>query len=228
MSEHPPHDDDVEYTDDPAEALGYTDYDWDTLDDDEVALHDAILDMSLEELDSLDVEALTDLQRWAAAQSLSDHDEEARFLELALRLVHNPEGHPALDYGEIGVEILNDYLLVEQWDDARELLKAVTPLVTDDPHFSARFGAIIAMLSGAVEDGLEAFQHLIDNAGEDAMLLLAIAEDLISVEAFDAARGVLEEAELLGKRDKDGDVVNGVAEARAFMQQVIDEVGEEG
>ena len=226
MTEHPPHDDDVEYTDDPAEALGYTDFDWDELDDDEVDLHDAILGMSLEELDSLDVESLTDLQRWAAAQTLSDHDEEARFLELALRLVHSPGGHPALDYGEIGVEILNDYLLVEQYDEARALLDAVTPLVTDDPHFSARFGAIIDVLSGNVDDGMETFQHLLDNAGDDGMLLLAIAEDLISVEAFDAAEGVLNEAELLGNRDKDADVVAGVADARAFMQQVKDELEE--
>jgi predicted Zn-dependent protease len=227
MSDHDHHDDEVEYTDDPAEALGYTDHDWDTLDEADVEQHDAILSMSLDELDSLDVETMTDLQRWAAAQALSDHDEEARFLELALRLVHKPEHHPALDYGEIGVEILNDYLLVEQFDDARALLKVVTPLVTDDPHFATRFGAIIDIVSGNVDDGLETFQHIIDNAGDDAMLLLAVAEDLISVEAFDAARALLSEVEILGNRDKDSDVLAGVTEARAFLEQVLEEVDED-
>lgn len=216
MSQHETEEDDL-FTDEVTNELGYAEYDWDKLPEEEIELHDRVIDMDQAELEALDLSKVSDLIKWAAAQSWAELDESDRFQAISAELIDSTNRHPALDYGEIGIELLNDFLVEERFEDARTLLVKVAAMVPDDPHVKPRFTAIIDVLSGNVEDGMAAFQNMIDNAGDDAMLVLVIAEDLIAVDKLEEAAQVLDKAEELARFTQDDEVLAAVEDARAFL-----------
>lgn len=219
MSDNELYEDDDMFTDDVTSELGYSEFDWDKLPVAEVELHDSVIDMPLEELEELDLTTATDLVKWAAAQSWAELEDGDRFQAIAMELINGGKNHPALEYGEIGIELINDYLMEERFDEARELLDKIALLVPDDPHFRPRFGAIIDVLSGNDDDGMAAFQTLLDNAGDDAMLVLSIGEDLIAVDKLDEALEVLEKAEELARGTNDEEVLGAIEDARTYLAE---------
>ncbi len=212
--------DENEFGDDDGSDLGYSEFDWDKLPEAEVALHEAVLEMNQDELEALDIDAQTDLVKWAIAQSWAELDDLDRFQQIAMSLIQGAAEHPALDYGEIGIELVNDFVLEERFDEARETLARVAELVPDDPHVKPRFSAIIDVLAGNEDDGMATFQHLIESADDDAMLMLAIGEDLIAVDKSDAALDVLGRAEEIARQHGDDEVVQGIEDARAFIAEM--------
>jgi tetratricopeptide (TPR) repeat protein len=188
------HNEDMEWTDELGESIGYDlEFDWEKLDPAEVDLHDQIIEMTSEDLQALDEKSLTDLQRWALAQAWADFDDDAAFERIALELVHGTRSHQALDYGEIAVEVMNDWLTAGEFEQARAILPLVAELTPEDPHVAQRFLAIMAVLEGEEDEGRERFQELLDQAEEDLELRMMLGLDLFSVGLLDDARGVLEE-----------------------------------
>lgn len=226
--------DDDQYEGD-AHEPGYTDHEWDTLDPAEVALHDSILEMSRDELAALDLSALTDLQLWAAAQAYADLDEEdelfAQFEGVCRRIVGSRKAHPAIDYGEIGLELLNTFLVFERFADARSFLPEVARHIPSDSFIEERYLAMILILEGNDDAGFEKIQALIDKAEEqgDAYLLYAIAEDLITISAPEDAEAVLDKVEELAGNENDEELLALVEDARSAIEEIYaaDEAGDQ-
>ncbi len=206
-------------TEELALELGYRDFDWDQLDEGEVERHDEIIDMSPDELEQLDPAKLNDLHRWAAAQAWAEHENMERFTELATMLVEGDHKHPALDYGEIGLELVSDLMLEEEFTEARALLKRVSALVDDDAHLVHRYEASLDILEGDRDTGLAKIQAIIDQNETDPVVLLALAEDLLSVGEFEQSGQLLDQAEDLARMDNDKSLLEDIAEARAFLEE---------
>lgn len=210
-------------TEELALELGYRDFDWDQLDDAEVERHDEIIEMSPDELAKLDVAHLTDLQKWAAAQAWAEHEELEQFSVLSTALINGDHKHPALDYGEIGLELVSDLMLEEQFSEARALLARVAPLVDDEAHLVHRYEASLDILEGDRDTGLEKIQSIIDQNETDPVVLLALAEDLLSVGEFEQCGQLLDQAEDLARMDNDRSLLEDIAEARSFLEEYSEE-----
>lgn len=183
-----------EFTDDLGESVGYdVEFDWEKLDQAEVQLHDEIAEMDVDAIRALDESKLTDLQLWSLAQAWAEFDDDAAFERIALKLVRGSAKHPALDYGEIAVEIVNDWLYAGEFDQARELLPRVQELTPDDPHLTPRFRAIMTALEGDQDSALEQFEDLLERAEEDLELQMAVGLDMFSVGFLDEAEEVFTE-----------------------------------
>lgn len=212
---------------------GYADFDWDTLDAKERELHDSILEMSREELLALDTSKLNDLALWAAAQAFADIDEDdslfPHFEKICFRIIESRESHPAIDYGGIGLELLNTFMAFERFADARTLLQKVVRHIPADSFIEERYSALISILEGDEDNGFTKIQQLIDKAEEmgDGYLLYAIAEDLITITALEDAEAVLEKVEEIAGNEKDDELAALVEDARATIEQMYAEEEEE-
>lgn len=211
--------DSVEAEDDELyDALGYAEYDWDTLPEASVRRHDQVLDMEYEELLALDLDSLDDLGKWAAAQAFWDHGDEDRFHDLALRVVRSKKPHPALDYAEICLELAGDYFLDEKWDEAVFLLPDVERLVPEDATIRARFGALISIGRGRKDEGLAVFQELAESNEGDAETLLLLAQDLYGIGMDDAGDDLLAKAEEVASLANDQELLEVIADFRADLE----------
>ncbi|MCB9507307.1 MAG: hypothetical protein H6698_07240 [Myxococcales bacterium] len=201
-----------------AEELGYSDCDWSRLPRGSAERHDAIMEMELDALEALDLASLDDLGKWAAAQCFDDFGQTDRFHELSLALVRTKKKHPALDYSEICLELFNDYLLDEQWDDAVFLLPDIERLLDDDETARARYGALVNVLRGRTDDGLAVFQELAEEYEDDALALLTLADDLLRCERVTEALSLLDKAEEIASIENDRELLDEIAESRAFAR----------
>lgn len=225
MSDHD-HDEEEFSEDLLGDSVGYTDVDWDTLDDAETALHDEIIGMDLDEISALKLGKLTDLQRWAVAQVYAEHDDMDGFERIARELLSGDAKHPALDYGEIGTELVHDLLAEDRLDEARALLPRVNALCDDGDLTERRFTAILHVLEGREEAGLEAFQALIDDAGTDSLLLFDLAADLAHCGLFEQSAATFTEVENLALSDNDQELAAIASEHRAEVLAIQAELGD--
>jgi hypothetical protein len=215
--------DETEETDDPSEELGYAQFDWDKLPTDEVKLHDRIISGTLEDLKLLDAASFTDLHKWAAAQVYADEEDAVAFQNLCDELVRGPANHPALDYGEISLELANDLFTEERYEEARELLPLLKKLNDpNDDSVAPRFEASLDIMQGHLAAGLAKFQELVDANETDPGYLLTVGEDLIGCGRFVEAVEVLDKAEEVTLRDyaDETDLLEEIAEAREFARSV--------
>ena len=218
-------DDEYEFTDDLGESIGYSDFDWDDLPEGEEARHDEIIEMSLEDVRGLDLARASDLLVWAAAQVFADEEEDAEFERLALRIVSSPAPHPALDYAEIALELANDFLVEERYDDLESLLPHIERLVRDDATLTERFAALVALGKGKVEPAMRRIQKLADDNTNDPYLLAALGEDLISCGYYDEALALLDRAESLASAEHERDLESEVSAAIALAKEMRDSFG---
>lgn len=203
-----------------AEELGYRECDWDRLNEAEIDRHDDVLDWSPDQLRALDLDKESDLVLWAAAQAWADLDDDAAFQNIAMRIVKSENQHPAIDYAEICVELVNDEILEGNWEAAITLLDDLQRLVPEDLSVRARYEATICIMRGEREQGLTKMQELLDNANGDAGLVLAVGEDLIACEELGRAREVLDGAEELARTENDTELLEDIADARSYIEAI--------
>lgn len=197
--------------------LGYAECDWDAVPAESITEHDRVIQLPYADLEKVVIESLDDLGKWAAAQAFADFEDDDRFHDIALRIVRSDEGHPAVDYAEICLELWNDYLLLEQWDDAVFLLEDVERLVTDDPTIRARFGAMINIGRGRIEDGMLVFQEMIESHASDGEALMQFAHDLAFCHQLETALGLLDKADEVAAFDNDQALIAAIAEMRDYL-----------
>ncbi|TVR04639.1 MAG: hypothetical protein EA398_01380 [Deltaproteobacteria bacterium] len=225
MSNDAPHDD---FSDDlQTEGIGYTEVDWDQLDQAEADLHDEIIGMELEQARALKLGTLTDLQRWAVAQVYADNDDFEGFERICRELLGGSVEHPALDYGAIGTELVHDLLVEERFDDARALLPRVAELCADDGLTERRFTAILEVVDGDEDRGIELFDALIEVAGTDSYLLFDIATDLANCGLFEAAVETFDQVRQLALDDADSELVEFVDVHTAQLREIIEELDDD-
>jgi tetratricopeptide (TPR) repeat protein len=200
------------------DELGYAECDWSTLPESSVDTHDEVIGLDYDALEELDVEALDDLGKWAAAQAFDDFGDAERFQDIALRIARSSNAHPAIDYAEIALELMNDYFLEERWDDAVFLLPDVERLVPEDPTIRARIGAQISLARGRVEEGMAVFQELIDEHEDDGAYLALLAQGLFEVGHDDEGEALLEKAEEVAELTSDEYALELIADFRAMLE----------
>src|SRR5699024_11077998 len=104
-----PHDD-IEHVDDPSDELGYSEYDWAELPEDEIRRHDELIGMAEDALLAQDLDAMGDLELWAVAQALGDADNPDSDV-LTDRILNGQRKHPAIDYFGLAVERCYDHVI---------------------------------------------------------------------------------------------------------------------
>jgi hypothetical protein len=219
---------------------GYSDLDFSTLDEKEVELHDQLLEVDWKDALKMDASKMTDLQIWALAQAIGDYDPEgdealtsqaeARFEQLCRQLVASKAAHPALDYGGIGLILLEEMMLDERWDDAMKFLADVDRHVPEDSRVKDRFTALITILRGDEDKGFSMIQDMIAEAEEarDASLLYAIANDLVSIEMLEDAESILDTVGDMASLDGDDELVEMVADLRSLIVEMYQSMAEDG
>lgn len=208
----------VEVDDDEADdELGYAECDWSRLPAKSIDAHDRIIGLDYEQLEELDIDALDDLGKWAAAQGFWDFGDEDRFHDIALRIVRSKNRHAAINYVEVCMELVSDYLLEARWDELVFLLPDVERLVTDDDTIRARLGAMVSVGRGRVDEGMAVFQELAEAHESDGDVLLLLAHDLFSVDQDEAAFSMLDAAEDAASIADDRDILDEIAALRADL-----------
>jgi hypothetical protein len=220
-------------------GIGYTDFDLDALSEAEVDLHDSILQLTFEAALDRSEDDLTDLQLWALAQAVGDFPDEAdeatiqrsneRFEGICRKIVASTAAHPAIDYGAIGVSLVEEFMLAERWDDARKFLDEAERHVPQDSRVKDRFLALITILSGDEDKGFGMIQELVAEAEEarDAGLLFAIANDLLSIEMMEDSESILDTVQDMASLDGDDELVEMVNEMREVIAQIYQEISED-
>lgn len=209
----------VEVDDDEMDdELGYAECDWSKLPQESVALHDRVLSMDYEALEALDIDALDDLVKWAAAQAFADFDDDDRFHDISLRIVRSTTPHPAIDTIEICMELVNDFMLFEMWDDLVFLLPDVERLMPDDETIRARLGAMISVGRGRTEEGMSVFQELADRHAAEPEVLLLLANDLLAIGQDKPGLEMLDAAQEVAELNDDVDVLQDILLFREALE----------
>jgi Flp pilus assembly protein TadD len=131
--------------------------------------------------------------------------------------------HPALDYGEIALELINDLFIEERYAEARALLPTVDRLNPTDDSVRPRFEASLCIMEGQVDEGLRRFQEMIDANEEDPAFVLTIGLDLISCARFADALEVLEKAHETALREyaDEEEMLDEIARAREYAREML-------
>lgn len=209
-------------TDDPSDELGYNEYDWDNLSEAEIAEHDRIIEMDLNEVLKVETDPLTDLQKWAAAQVMLEDDHE-RGHALISELLNSKELHPAIDYVSIGAEMLFDSVLEGELERARNYLAALHELCEPDDTLPLEFEALVLYAEGEKDAAMQRYQDLIDDNGDDPELLLDLASHMALFDMVDRAESLLEQAEDVARLNNDQELVDVIADARQALRESDDD-----
>lgn len=220
------HNDFIEDVDDPSDELGYSEYDWDQLSEEEVDLHNDVISMDEAEVLDLDLKSLTDLQKWAAAQVLFDADNDMG-LDLVEQILFGDRKHPALDYLAIAVEFCYDYVMEDQLEKARKVLGAVHDLADPDDSIALELEAMILFAEGEEAKSMAKYQEVIDDYGDDAEVLLNIASHFGMFGIMDRANELVDQAETLALADNSEDAKELVELIKEFRVR-LNEEDEEG
>lgn len=205
------------------DELGYSAYDWSLLPAGEELRHDEIIVATADDLKEMDHSTFTDLHKWAAAQVLHDHEDPAGYARICHELVMGSATHPALDYGEIALELINDLFIEERYAEARALLPTVERLNPSDDTVRPRFEASLCIMEGQVDEGLRRFQEMIDANEEDPAFILTIGLDLISCARFADALEVLDKAHETALREyaDEEEMLEEIARAREYAREML-------
>lgn len=198
------HNDFLEDVDDPSDELGYTEYDWDQLSEEEADLHNEVISMEEDEVLALDLNALTDLQKWAAAQVLLDADNDTG-VDIVQGLIFGERKHPAVDYLEIAVEFCYDNVLEDNLENARKILGVIHELAEPDDSIPLEFEAMILFAEGEEAKSMAKYQEVIDDYGDDPEVLLNVASHFGMFGMMERANELVDQAESLAMRENDDD-----------------------
>ena len=98
------------------------------------------------------------------------------------------------------------------------LLPDIERLLDDDETARARYGALVNVLRGRTDDGLAVFQELAEEYEDDALALLTLADDLLRCERVTEALSLLDKAEEIASIENDRELLDEIAESRAFAR----------
>lgn len=204
-----------EDVDDPSDELGYTEYDWANLSEEETESHDRIIQMDEDEVLALDFSALTDLEKWAAAQVLSDFD-NPKDNDLIDELIRGSKDHPAIDYLGIAMERAYDYIMEESEDDAREIIQIVRELATEDEaDMPEALEAMLLYWNDHETRAMAKYQEVLDTYRSSPEVLINIAGHFSMFGLRDRAHELLDQADVLARTENDQEMVDLIADFRA-------------
>ena len=192
------------------EEAGYRDIDWDQLDPAEVEVHDEIMKGEIREIDPA---KLSDLGRWALAQYYADQEDLKRFLQLAQQLMKGEKKHPALDYGEIALEIAEELVHskkskeVQMWCNRAKRLGG-------DPDSVELVLATNELINGKKNQGLKRIQRLIDATEENIDILIRISIAFLEANDPENALLIIDQIEFIAESENDRELKEIVASLR--------------
>lgn len=201
---------------DPSDELGYTEYDWMNLSEDETDRHDEIIGMDEAEVLALDVTALNDLHKWAVAQVLFDAENDAAS-DITQLLIFGDRKHPAIDYLGIAVEFCYDNVLEDNLENARAILAVIHELAEPDDSTPMEFEAMILFAEGKEALSMAKYQEVLDEFGEDPETLLNVASHFGMFGIMDRANELVDQAETLARAENDQELVEVIEEFRVHL-----------
>lgn len=217
------HNDIFEEVEDPSDELGYTEYDWADLSEEETERHDEIISMDEAEVLALDLATLTDLQKWAAAQVLFDNDNDSGS-DIVEMLIFGDRKHPAVDYFEIAVEFCYDNVMEDNLPNARKILGVIHELAEPDDSIPLEFEAMILYAEGNEAKSMAKYQEILDENGDDPEVLLNIASHFGMFGIMDRANELVDQAEVLARAENDQELVEVIEEFRVHLNAEDDDI----
>jgi|GEM_PF-4572544 len=217
---------DINDVDNPSDELGYTEYDWMNLEEEETRRHDEIIEMTEKQVLALDLSKLTDLELWAAAQVLGDAD-NPQSDDITDRLIAGKRAHPAIDYLGLAVERCYDHVIEDNLDAARAVLKVVRQMSDDEDDIADSLEAMIYYAAGDEAEAMARYQQVIDTYGDAPETLLNIAGHFSMFGLADRAEQLLDQAEILARAENDQAMVQLVEEFRAHLEEDDDDFYDE-
>lgn len=212
--------------DEDVDDIGYTEYDWANLSEDETNLHDEIISSDIAYVRGLDLGKLTDLQRWAAAQVLLDdaNDEDAQILgsDIVRELIFGTRQHPAIDYLALAVEFCFDAVMENELEDARKILAVVHDLAEPDDSTPLEFEAMILFAEGNEAAAMAKYQDIIEEYGDDPEVLLNLASQFAMFGIMDRANELVDQAEELARNENDQELVEVIEDLRVRLNSEDD------
>lgn len=212
--------------DEDVDDIGYTEYDWANLSEEETNLHDEIISSNVDYIRGLDFAKLTDLQLWAAAQVLLDAEEdEAAQVEgsdIVRQLIFGKRQHPAVDYLALAVEFCFDAVMENELEDARQILAVVHDLAESDDSTPLELEAMILFAEGNESAALAKYQDIIEDYGDDPEVLLNLASQFAMFGVMDRANQLVDQAEELARNENDQELIEVIADLRVRLNSEDD------
>ena len=209
------HDDIIDVdSDDMGEDLGYTEFDWDKLPQQDVAEHDRIIELTAADARSLNRDSLTDLQLWAVAQVLADDEDVDGYQAIVHQLVFNGREHPAIDYASIAGDLLMSAILGEVSINARDVLARLHDLCDPDDATPQVSEGLVLYAEGNIEQAMAAYQAVLDDFEDDLFVYLQVADHFALLGRFADAREVLDKADEIARTEKDDEMIVWINAAR--------------
>ena len=137
---------------------------------------------------------------------------------VAAMLVDGLADHPAIDYGEIALEVADEMAIegkvdeVERWCERADELGA-------DPSLIELAGAASDLWNDRRERGLKRVQKVVDEAEWDPNVLLRVVDVLFFADEADGAVSVLERLTFLAAEETDRDLAAIVEELYEAMNE---------
>lgn len=234
--ETPPFEDDFMAEMGDEEPIGYNlDFDWNTLEEAEVAEHDRIISLEADEALAMDHKQLNDLHAWALAQVLLDSDEEDAFAEITDRLIASTSHHPALDYAEITGERIYDFITTNELDKAKQLLERLRELEDSEKFLSRRIELIISFVDAfeagedeeMIDESISLLNDLVQDFGTDPYALMDIASDLLGLEELELSADVFEKALELAEEEADQELIDELSMILSEIEEIRDAMGDD-
>jgi tetratricopeptide (TPR) repeat protein len=203
------------------EELGYAEIDWDAIPEQEVDEHRRLRGLHAEALDGVDLNALSDFQRWAVARAYLSLGDETAFETVATPLLASKATSPALDYVDIALSIMSRKARRGDFDAAFGLLDQLRAVSSGDENLVRRFRGILKIQQGESAEGLELLAQLAESHPDDPDFLLSLGEDLCGIGLWEEAVEYLEIAEDLARERGDQDLLASIENAVQFAQRQI-------
>lgn len=178
------------------DTMGYRWRCWDNADADAIALHDAILDSSADELGQYDLSQLNSLFRWAYARACLRLQRMDTFFEVVTLMLSDHEADPDVFDPYIAlhevVEVVTEQLSLAAYNDTADTMVKLFRTLRPDDSRAERLHVFAAIGTDALPDRLrEASKAL----ATDPERQFEIAEDLARCGEFSLALELLDALE---------------------------------
>lgn len=173
------------------QSYGYAYEVADVLSQAEIARHEKLTHATAAELDGVDLDGLSDLDRWTVARARRRLGQFDRYLEICSKLLDSDQEHPVVVYSEISRWVALDLADAGRLGAARQRLKAHLQRWEGDVQARELIG-IIEFIDADGDDGY--LKELAAEFPGDAELRFEIAEDLWRFGRVEAANDWVNQA----------------------------------
>ncbi len=199
------------------EEPGYReDYNWTTLEEEELDEHIKLLRATEEELAKLNPKRLSVLDRWAAAQAYARVGMRDEFQAACRSIIKSRRRHEGLQYEDIYLELISDLADAKEFEEAFSFLEKFSKAFPDEEDIYFRVRGLLLIESGDIHAGKSQLDELMSKANDAGELHLELGDDLLAMGHLELALRILDRGKDFARRAKDTELMTAIDETRRF------------